>query len=348
MSFMERMKNNRGKTAEAIKSSIKTGGFQKDDRIWKYGWLKHPTKKNKDGSQYCYSDSLIRFLPIPFVDMRKEEEGKLHDGAVLTPVVLVQTHDFKGPNGDRYNELSLSCLGQDCPVSEHDRPLWNKWKESGKPEGDVKKILVGRIAKDEFYSNILVIDDKANPENNGKVFLFKFGNAIKNMIDEAFEPSIPTKESFDPFDAFDGRDLHLQFGGEERSLGSWRGLVPVEMAKESSWVKSTLCGGDEAKIEEVMELAYSLQEFVDPIRFKTYAELKSRFMAVMGITEGESANHSMPDTNTVLNSTPSAPINDDGNTQQSNSASNVVHQQAQEADSSSLDDFERMLNEMEA
>lgn len=344
-SLMERMKQNRGKTAQAIQSAIKTGGYQKDERIWKYGWIKHPSKKNKDGTAFCYSDTLLRFLPVPFIDMRREEAGELPDTAVLSPIVLVQNHDFKGPNGDRYSELALSTLGQDCPVSEHDRPLWNKWVEAGKPDNDVKKVLVGRIAKDDYYSNVLVIDDKANPENNGKVFLFKFGNAIKKMLDEAFDPSIPTRTSFDPFDPFDGRDMHLVFGGEERAFGNWKGLVPVDMSKDTVWVENPLCGGDEAKIEETMELAYSLQDFVAPNKFKSYAELKSRFLSVMGLTEGEV----LPDTATTMSSTPNAPTTalESGSTASATNAGTATNV-AQDAGGDDLDDFERMLAEASA
>lgn len=304
MSLMDRMRASRGKTADAIKAATThTGGFQKDERVWKYGYTKHPSKKDKSGQPLAISDSLIRFLPISFVDLRRSDAGELAPEAVLSPVIHVMRHDFKV--GDkRYQELSRKTIGQECPVSDHDRPFWEQWKESGKPDNDLKKTLVKRLSKDEYYANILVIDDKAKPENNGKAFLFKFSNAIKKMIDEAFDPSIPTRASFDPFDAWEGKNLHLVFLGEERAIGSWKGLVPVEMGKESVWEDGQLCNGVEADMEAIMEQAYSLQDFVKPELFKSYEDLKARLMDVMGLEAGEPVQ---PETTTRQVSTGNAP-----------------------------------------
>lgn len=349
-SLMERMKASRGKTSEAIKAAaaLSGGGYKKDERIWKYDYIKSGKKDDK-GKEVCYSDSLIRFLPIPFTDMRKQEAGELPETAVLSPVVHVMRHNFKGPSNQYYNELCRRTIGEDCPVNDHDRPLWAKWKEEGKPDNDVKKILMGRIPQDEYYANILVIDDKAHPENNGKVFLFKFGAAIKNMIDEAFEPSIPTRPSFDPFDFVEGRDLHLVFVGEERSFNNWTGLVPKEIGKDSKWIEGSLCGGDEAEIERVMELAYSLQDFVKPDLFKPFDVLKKRFFEVMGFKEGEEtegAQQAAPSTASVAASvgvTSAAPV------QKSDvvdtSSDKAVAEPVQQASDEQLDEFERMLRE---
>lgn len=338
-SLMERMKAGRGKTADAIKAAaaLSGSGYKKDERIWKYGYVKSG-KKDAKGNDICYSDSLIRFLPIPFIDMRKQEAGELSETAVLSPVVHVMRHNFKGASGQFYNELCRRTIGEECPVNEHDRPLWSKWAEEGKPDNEVKKILLGRIAQDEYYANILVIDDKANPENNGKVFLFKFGAAIKNMIDEAFEPSIPTRSSFDPFDFIDGRNLHLNFVGEERSFNGWTGLVPKEMAKDSKWIEGSLCGGDEAEIERVMELTYSLQDFVKPELFKSYDVLKARFFEVMGFKAGEA--QTAPEAQAVPN-TPTA-VQTSAQPQAPAPTQAAPVQQASEED---LDEFERMLRE---
>lgn len=344
-SLMERMKAGRGKTAEAIKAAaaLSGSGYKKDERIWKYGYVKSG-KKDAKGNDICYSDSLIRFLPIPFIDMRKQEAGELPETAVLSPVVHVMRHNFKGPTGQFYNELCRRTIGEECPINEHDRPLWAKWTEEGKPDNDVKKILIGRIAQDEYFANIRVIDDKANPENNGKVFLFKFGAAIKNMIDEAFEPTIPTRSSFDPFDFVEGRDLHLNFVGEERSFNGWTGLVPKDIGKDSKWIEGPLCGGDEAEIERVMELAYSLQDFVKPELFKPYDVLKARFFDVMGFKEGEAAQALAPQAtpNTASVGASSAGATSPAPTQAAAPAQNAPVQQASEEE---LDEFERMLRE---
>jgi hypothetical protein len=336
---MDRMKKNRGKTAEAIKSSIKSGGFQKDERIWKYGYVKHPTKKDKKGNALVYSNSVIRFLPISFADYRKSDAGELPDDAVLTPVVCVKSHNFKGPNGDQYRELCRQTLGEECPVNEHDRPLWDKWKEMGKPDNDMKKTLVGRIASDEYYANILVIKDEAVPENEGKVFLFKFGRAINKMIDEAFDPANPTRPSFDPFDPYTGKDLNLWFEGENRKFGSFEGLVPVDIPKESTWIDSQLCGGDDAKIEELLEQAYSLQDFINPNQFKSYEQLKERLKVVLGLSDEEGFKE--PDTPVVSQSNSAAPdtsVHENDTPEQKASPT-------EEVSDDDMDEFARMLAE---
>lgn len=344
-SLMERMKKSRGQSAATIQSAVaaSSGGFTKDDRIWKYTYLDSGKKDLKTKKSIMYSSSVIRFLPIPFIDIRKQDEGKISAEAVLSPVVLVCRHDFKSSNGSRYSELALKTLGQECPVNEHDRPLWEAWKDAGKPDNNDKKVLVGRIAKDEYYANILVVDDKAAPDNNGKVFLFKFSAAIKKMIDQAFDPSIPTNPTFDPFDPFDGAELHLTFMGEERSFNGWNGLVPADMSKESSWVNNPMCGGDEAKIEETMELAYSLQDFIDPALFKSYAVLKERLLAVLGLESGEESV--VPDTKQVSNSTGAAPANtgDDQAVEEKVDDKQSSPVSTTEGAGDDMDEFERML-----
>lgn len=353
MSLMERMKAGRGRTQEVLQKAMaqsQGGGYQKDERIWKYGYVKHPTKKDpkKKDQPLCYSDSVIRFLPIPFIDMRKEEAGELPPTAVLTPIVHLMTHDFKGPGG-QYRENCVKAIGLDDPVSEHDRPFWDAWKEQGKPDNDLKKTLVGRLPRDEYYANILVVSDASNPENNGKVFLFKFGAAIKKMIDEAFDPSLPTATAFDPFDMFDGRDLHLTFIGEERSFNGWTGLVPTEMTKESKWVEAALCGGDEVKIEEIMEQAYSLQDFVKPSLFKTHAELKERLKVVLGLDGGDDGSVKPSAQPNQIMSAGSAPVQSASAVGTAVTAAPVTAvtgaPSLEPAASSEMEEFERMLLE---
>lgn len=350
-SLMERMKKGRGQTAKVLEQALSkgSGGYQKDERIWKYGWVKHATKKDpKSGAPIVYSDSVIRFLPVPFVDMVKMDNGELPEEAVLSPIVHLMRHDFKGKDGQKYQELCLRTIGKDCPVNEHDRPFWEAWKEAGKPDNDMKKILVGRLPSSDYYANILVINDAANPENNGKVFLFKFGNAIKKMIDEAFDPSLPTASPFDPFDPFEGRDLHLTFVGEERSFNNWTGMVPKDMGAQSKWEESQLCGGDEAAIETVMNAAYSLQDFLKPSQFKTYEELKERLLKVLGVQTVDDQNV-VPDTGSSVSqsSASSAPVQQgNGGNQPEQAPKQSESQPSQDGVSDDdLDEFERMLSQ---
>lgn len=338
-SMMERMKKSRGQSAAVIQSAVaaSTGGYQKDERIWKYGYVKSGKKDAKTGKEIMYSDSTIRFLPTPFIDIRRQDEGQLSAEAVLSPVVLVCRHDFKGSGGSRYSELALKTIGAECPVNEHDRPFWDKWKEDGKPDNAMKKTLVGRLPKDEYYANIEVINDASNPENNGKVFLFKFSAAIKKMIDNAYDPALPTSPTFDPFDPFEGAVLHLTFIGEERSFNGWSGLVPADMGKDSKWINQPMHGGDEAKIEETMELAYSLQDFVKPELFKTYDVLKERLLGVLGIEASSNEGQHVPNTKAA-----EAVVKESAPVQKAESAP-VQQASAESGGAQELDEFEQML-----
>lgn len=281
-SLMDKLREGRKHQASAFKEAAKKrGGGGRDERFWK--WSGTPLDKLTDkGKKQLYSKSVIRILPIAPVDMERQEQGLLADHQVLSPVTTVVRHNFK-QNGKYYNELSLSMIGGECPVSEHDRPLWDQWKEDGKPDNDVKKTLMKRIADEEQICNILVIDDAAKPENNGKVFLFKMPRAVTSMIKEAMEPSIPGRDPIDPFDFLEGHDLHLEFLMPEQTFGEWTGFAAKDIAQDSYFKpEKTPIGEDDTRIEEVMKQAYSLTEFTDLKLFKDYETLQARFNEVMG------------------------------------------------------------------
>ena len=118
-----------------------------DDRLWKI-------EMDKTGNGYA----VIRFLPAP-------------NGEDM-PWQRVWSHAFQDKGG-WYIENSLTTLGQKDPVSEENTRLWNTGVDSD------KEIARKRKRKLSYYSNIFVVSDPKHPENEGKVFLFKFGK--KNL-----------------------------------------------------------------------------------------------------------------------------------------------------------------------
>ena len=148
-----------------------TGGGG-DDRLWK-------PEMDKTGNGYA----VIRFLPAP-------------DGEEL-PWAKMYSHAFQGPGG-WYIENSLTTLGQKDPVSEHNRELWNSGLDSDKDTVRKQK------RKLSYYANIYVVQDKANPENEGKVFLYKFGKKIFDKIMEAMQPEYEDETAINPFDFWAG------------------------------------------------------------------------------------------------------------------------------------------------
>ena len=89
-------------------------------------------------------------------------------------------HAFQDKGG-WYIENSLTTLNQKDPVSEENTRLWNTGVDSD------KEIRRKRKRKLSYYSNIYVVSDFQHPENEGKVFLFKFGKKIFDKITEAMQ-----------------------------------------------------------------------------------------------------------------------------------------------------------------
>lgn len=245
-------------------------GFKKDDRIWK-------PVANKDNK----SSNIIRFLPIPFVDLAAVEAKTINEED-LTPMAKILTSSFQGSNG-WFIEPSLQTFGEDCPVREHDRPLWKKAKELN--DETLKKVLKKRIPKTDFYANILVIKDGTNPENNGKVMLYKFGETVHKIINKCSQPEFETDPKFDPFDMWEGADLNLNLVYEKKKIGDKESLVPS--FDNVKWAAcAPLAGGNEKEMERIWKEEHSIAEFYNRKNFKTFDQLKEKFEKVMGISAG--------------------------------------------------------------
>ena len=182
MSF-DALKNNRQAAIDKLLSEAeKTKGDKAnyaDDRFWK------PTL-DKSGNGYA----VIRFLPPA-------------DGEDV-PWVQYWDHGFKGPSGRWYIEKSLTSIGQSDPVSEMNSQLWN----SGRDED--KDLARSRKRRLHYVSNILVVSDPAAPENDGKVFLFKYGKKIYEKIMDVMQPEFEDEKPVNPFDFWGGANFKLK------------------------------------------------------------------------------------------------------------------------------------------
>lgn len=135
--------SNLNKAIEKISSS----GFEKE----KENYWSATLDKEGNGS------AIIRFLPSKeFFEDENANEGD-------TLFVRLFGHAFQGPTGKWYIENSLTTLGQDDPVSKHNSELWNSGIDAK------KEIARKQKRKLSYISNILIVKDPANPENNGKV-----------------------------------------------------------------------------------------------------------------------------------------------------------------------------------
>ena len=227
------------KLVKEVEKMNNTGG-QGDDRLWKL-------EVDKGGNGYA----VIRFLPAP-------------DGEDL-PFVKLYSHAFQGPGG-WYIENSLTTLGQKDPVSEYNSQLWNNGTDAGKDTARKQK------RKLTYISNIYVVKDPANPENEGKTFLYKYGKKIFDKLTAAMQPEFEDEEAIDPFDFWQGANFKLK----AKNVAGYRNYDSSEFAATSALLD------DDDAMEAVWKKEHSLAELVAADQFKSYDELKTRLSNVLG------------------------------------------------------------------
>jgi len=245
MSFADLKKQSRAGslTEKLIKKVEKLNsgeGGGADERFWK-------PEVDKAGNGYA----VIRFLPAP-------------EGCEL-PWAQVWSHAFQGPGG-WYIENSLTTLGQKDPVSEHNRVLWNSGSDRD------KEIARKQKRKLSYYANIYVVSDPAHPENEGRVFLYKFGKKIYDKITEAMQPQFADEEAINPFDFWTGANFKLKIRKVE---GYWN-------YDKSEFDRPNALLDDDDKLERIYKNLNDLNEFSATSNFKTYDELKKRLDYVLG------------------------------------------------------------------
>lgn len=214
-----------------------------DDRIWK------PSYDKKKG----VGTALIRFLP--------------QCGSQKVGWVKFGEYFFKGPGG-YYTEKSLSSIGLTDPIYEANHELWESGIEAN------KDIVRNRKLQKRYVSNIYVISDPENPKNEGKVFLFKYGPQIFEKIQAKIKPEFEHEVSFDPMDFWTGANFRIKIKVKANNMPNY---------EESLFEAQTpLLGGDDAKLEVIYKQQYDLGEFIDPKNYKSYEELKAKFLKVIG------------------------------------------------------------------
>lgn len=229
--------------AELTKISNQDSGKKAgDDRFWT------PTV-DKAGNGYA----VIRFLPPP-----AEED---------VPFVRLYDHGFQGPTGLWYIENSLTSIGKPDPVSEYNTKLWNSGLESDK---EVARKQKRRL---HFISNIYVVSDPGNSDNEGKVFLYKYGKKIFDKLNEAMNPQFEDEQAVNPFDMWEGANFKLKI----RKVEGYRNYDRSEFDGSSPLME------DDGELEKIWKSQFSLQEFVDSSNFKSYEQLQERLTRVLNL-----------------------------------------------------------------
>ncbi len=225
------------------------------------------TKTNFDDTRFFVLErdksdigfAVIRFLPAP----------PDHD----LPYVKVYRHAFKNPDtGLWYIENCPTTIGKSCPACEANSELWNSGIKSKKDLASSRKRQL------QYISNIYVVSDPKNPDNEGKVFLFKFGKKIFDKIAKSIDPDFEDETPVNPFDFWTGANFKLK---ARRFEGQ------INYDKSEFETPSALLDGDDEKLEQLWKSEYSLNEFVEPGQFKSYEELKMRFNKVIGLNQNQ-------------------------------------------------------------
>jgi hypothetical protein len=246
MSFADLKKQSKmgSLTEKLIKQveKLNDSGSKDDDRLWK-------PVMDKSG----VGSAVIRFLPAP-------------EGCEL-PWAQVWSHAFQGTGGWLIDNC-LTTLGQQCPVCEKNRVLWNSGSDRDKEEARKQK------RKLSYYANIYVVRDPANPDNEGKVFLYKFGKKIYDKILAAMQPEFEDETPINPFDFWTGANFKLKLVKKD---GYWN------YDKSEFAAPSPLLDGDDDELERIYKSLSNLNDFTDPKEFKSYDDLKKRLEYTLGL-----------------------------------------------------------------
>ena len=227
------------KLVKEVEKMNTTGGGA-DERLWK-------PELDKTGNGYA----VVRFLPSP--------EGE------DIPWAKMYSHAFQGPGG-WYIENSLTTTGGKDPVSEHNRELWNSGNETD------KDVVRKQKRKLSYYANIYVVKDPTNPQNEGGVFLYKFGKKIFDKVMEAMQPEFEDETPINPFDFWKGANFKLKIVKKD---GYWN------YDKSEFDSVAPLLDDDDA-LEALWKKEYSLAAVTAADQFKSYDDLKKRLNYVLG------------------------------------------------------------------
>ena len=230
------------KLVKEVEKMNNTGGGG-DDRLWK-------PEMDKTGNGYA----VIRFLPAP--------EGE------TIPWAKLYSHAFKGPGG-WYIENSLTTLGEKDPVGEVNRRLWNSGSDEDKETARKQK------RKLQYYSNIYVVKDPKHPENEGKVFLYKYGKKIHDKILAAMQPEFQDETPVNVFDLWEGANFKLKI---KKVAGYWN-------YDSSEFDSVSALSADDTELESIWKTEHSLEAFTAKDQFKSYEDLERRLNMVLGISQ---------------------------------------------------------------
>lgn len=243
MSFANLKKNSKNgimSLQDRLKNENQEKKDYNDDRYW-------APAVDKSGNGFA----VIRFLPAP--------------GDEEMPYVKMYNHGFK-VGAKWFIEHCPTTIGGKCFVCEQNNELWaTELKEN-------QAIVRNRKRQQSYHSNIIVVSDPKNPDNEGKVFLYRYGAKIFQKIIEAIQPEFDDETPMNPFDFWEGANFKLKI----RQVEGYRNYDKSEFERPTP-----LFDGDEVMLEKVWKQEHSLTEIISPDKFKPYEELVKKFKMVV-------------------------------------------------------------------
>lgn len=259
-------------------SNLKKQSSKFDNLLKEVDKLQNPTYEKDDSTDNYWKPTpdktgnalaVIRFLPGPAVD-----------GDDALPFVRYFDHGFQNKvTGKWYIEKSLTTFDEKDPVSEYNSQLWNSTQDNDGPERKQARDQKRRL---HYVSNIYVVSDPKNPENEGKVFLFKYGKKIFDKITKMMNPDLESEPRINPFNLWEGANFKLKMTRQNVNMGGR--TISFPNYDESVFLTPGPLSENDDELEAIWKREFSLAEIVDRKNFKTYDELKRRLDDVLGFT----------------------------------------------------------------
>lgn len=266
-------------TLQSVGSKPTQKSAEKDARQFR------PTIKNEK-KEYR---AVVRFLPqvLP------------NSGESKPYVVERWTHSFT-ENNQWYFENCPSLLNKRegnkdhrCPACEQNREDYNSNQEVLIARAKTRKV------KKSYATNILVIEDSQNPQNNGKVMYWNMPLEIYKMIEAKWKPESKKKSPSNPYCPIKGYALDLVL--------KWNPASQYPTYDGSEWLDQEQLAETDEEIIEIISRAINLDEFTSPSIYKPYEDLKKRYLKVT--SSGIIVDQSFGSSNTVfVDDVPQKPI----------------------------------------
>ena len=237
----------------AVKKAKSSSGGDRGDKKFYY-----PAR-----DQAGNGSATIRFLP-----------GKTDDEV---PFVKIFSHGFKGPTGKWFIEECPTTIEQPCFCCEQNSAMVGKFGSWDTTPKDIKEVVRERKRKISYISNILVVKDEKNPENEGLIFQYKFGTKIFDKIVDTLQPEFVDEDDKEKFVE--------KFGAENCNVfdlveGANFKIKIRKVDGQTNYDKSEFEKTSKVKVD--LSTLESLEQFLLPARFSSPEDLERQFNKAVG------------------------------------------------------------------